>query len=69
MKCCICTQEIEVVRNDKGDVIWDRGNDAMPVKNGRCCNRCDQAVVHPFRMGRQEEAMFNALAIREEVGV
>lgn len=54
MKCCICTQEIEVVRNDKGDVIWDRGNDAMPFKDGRCCNRCDQAVVRPLRMGRQE---------------
>ena len=69
MKCCICTQEIEVVRNDKGEVIWDRGHDAMPFKDGRCCNRCDQDVVRPLRMGRQEEAMFNAFVIREEVEV
>ena len=38
------TEEIPVV----GD--WDKGNDAWPVADGRCCNHCDYSVVVPARM-------------------
>lgn len=45
MKCCICNEEIPVV----GD--WDKGNDAWPVRDGRCCNQCDLVWVVPARLG------------------
>lgn len=44
MKCCICENEIEPV----GD--WVHGNDAWPVKDGRCCNYCDMTVVVAARL-------------------
>lgn len=40
MKCCICKEEIGVEANG-----WDRGNNALPVKDGRCCNECNWSVV------------------------
>lgn len=43
-KCCICDGEIEAV----GD--WTSGNDAWPVAEGRCCNRCDMEVVVKARL-------------------
>lgn len=44
MKCCLCKKEIEV----KG--TWSQGNNANPVKDGRCCDRCDSEIVIPFRI-------------------
>lgn len=44
MECCICKQEIPPV----GD--WDKGNDAWPAADGRCCNECDILVVVPARL-------------------
>lgn len=44
MECCICNKEIPPV----GD--WDKGNDAWPAADGRCCNECDMAVVVPARI-------------------
>ena len=44
MKCCICKKEIEV----KG--TWNKGNNANPVKDGRCCDKCDNEIVIPFRI-------------------
>ena len=29
---------------------WDQGNNAEPVKAGRCCDDCDQRKVIPRRM-------------------
>tara|TARA_Y100000310_G_C20672167_1_gene810860 strand:- start:1130 stop:1291 length:162 start_codon:yes stop_codon:yes gene_type:complete len=43
MKCCICKGEIE----NKG--YWDKGNNALPVKDGRCCDKCNMTVVLPER--------------------
>jgi hypothetical protein len=45
MKCCICNCEIET----KG--TWTQGNNANPVKDGRCCDRCDEGIVIPTRIG------------------
>ena len=39
MKCCICGKEIE-----------DYGDNAEPVKKGRCCNFCNQTIVIPARI-------------------
>jgi len=44
MKCCICKKEIE----KKGS--WSKGNNANPVKDGRCCDNCDMTVVIPARI-------------------
>lgn len=40
MKCCLCGREIE-----------GYGNNAEPVKDGRCCDDCNDNVVLPVRIG------------------
>lgn len=40
MKCCICGKEFEG---------W--GNNANPVKDGTCCDDCNDNVVLPVRIG------------------
>ena len=40
MKCCICGKEFEG---------W--GNNANPVKDGTCCDDCNENVVLPVRIG------------------
>lgn len=44
MKCSICQKEIE---NNNG---WDKGHNAEPVNNGRCCDVCNATVVIPARL-------------------
>ena len=44
--CCICNKPIDAV----GD--WRHGNNAMPVKSGRCCSVCNADVVIPCRIFR-----------------
>jgi hypothetical protein len=48
MKCSICRNEIEV--KVFGSSIWDEGNNAYPVNEGRCCDDCDSSVVIPARL-------------------
>jgi len=45
LKCCICKKEI--IPNKIG---WGRGNNALPVKDGRCCDECNWSVVIPARL-------------------
>lgn len=45
MKCCICRKEIEIKLGG-----WDKGNNAEPVKSGRCCDVCNDIYVIPARM-------------------
>lgn len=45
MKCCLCNQEIEVEISG-----WDEGNNALPLKDGRCCDECNNAKVIPARI-------------------
>lgn len=52
LKCCICGNDIEKLRNDKGQVVWDQGNNAEPVAKGRCCNVCNTTRVLPTRIQR-----------------
>jgi hypothetical protein len=39
INCVICERPCEGL-----------GNNAMPVADGRCCNRCDDLIVTPARM-------------------
>tara|TARA_R100000306_G_C4275282_1_gene92236 strand:+ start:317 stop:514 length:198 start_codon:yes stop_codon:yes gene_type:complete len=50
MKCVICFGNIEKLRDPKtGEVAWDQGSNALPVKEGRCCGMCNLEVVLPAR--------------------
>ena len=51
--CSICFRPIEPNANG-----WAGGNNAEPVNDGRCCARCDDAVVTPARINvyRQHKA-------------
>lgn len=46
MKCCICEEEIPV----EPETGWKSGNNAEPVKKGRCCNECNWSRVIPARL-------------------
>lgn len=52
MKCCLCNGEIEKKFNTKRDIIWDSGNNAEPLKDGRCCDVCNTTKVIPERIKR-----------------
>ena len=41
MKCCIC-------KKDAGEF----GNNAQPVMEGSCCDKCNEGVVIPIRMAK-----------------
>jgi len=47
MKCSICFGEIAKVGT------WDKGNNAQPVNNGRCCDSCNVNIVVPARMAER----------------
>ncbi len=44
MKCCICGEQIEEVFS----------NNALPIKDGRCCNTCNDVYVIPARIAELE---------------
>ena len=50
MECCICKGEIEKKFNAKGKMVYDTGNNARPIKEGRCCDVCDATTVIPERI-------------------
>ncbi len=43
--CDICQSTIEVAPNG-----WDRGHNAWPVTEGRCCGPCNTEYVIPTRL-------------------
>ena len=49
-KSSICEGHIEPLRNDEGEIVWEGGNNAEPINNGRCCNECKMTVVIPARL-------------------
>lgn len=53
-RCCICDGHIEPLRDDSGEVVWEGGNNALPVQDGRCCDNCNMTVVIPARIARME---------------
>ena len=45
VKCVICGGKINAVGN------WKDGNNAEPIKTGRCCDDCNYEYVVPRRIG------------------
>ena len=50
MECCLCEGQIEEKYTPQGEMYWDSGNNAQPVKDGRCCGECNIMVVIPKRL-------------------
>jgi len=51
MKCCICEDVIKPQRNpDTGQIVWDQGHNAQPVRDGRCCGVCNYSIVLAARL-------------------
>jgi len=46
MKCCLCHKNIEI------EGTWKEGNNAAPLKKGRCCDTCNMTKVIPERLRR-----------------
>ena len=44
MKCCFCDNTIATHHG------WDKGNNANPVMDGRCCDTCNETIVIPTRI-------------------
>ena len=41
MKCSICGKDISpLLHPATGEVVWDQGNNAEPINDGRCCDVC-----------------------------
>ena len=49
-KCCICGGPIERKYTPDGRMYWDLGENAEPVKVGRCCGDCNMMEVIPARL-------------------
>ena len=50
LKCIICKGELDIHYDNNGKVIWDQGNNAQPVANGICCDKCNMDIVLPHRL-------------------
>ena len=46
-KCCIC-----------GTVFDGYGNNALPIKDGTCCDKCNEVFVFPARLHSSPEKLF-----------
>jgi hypothetical protein len=44
MECSICGHPIE------SKAGWDQGNNAEPIKEGRCCDWCNNNLVMALRL-------------------
>jgi hypothetical protein len=45
MECVICENKIK--EEPSG---WSKGNNALPFKQGRCCDVCNLRFVIPYRV-------------------
>ena len=50
LQCIICKGVIEKHYDDKGFMIWDQGNNAQPIAEGVCCDKCNMDIVLPTRL-------------------
>lgn len=48
-ECCLCGNKIYPQIKVSGD-YW--GHNALPLKNGRCCDSCNATKVIPERLKR-----------------
>ena len=47
MKCSICTNQIKPDANG-----WDKGHNAWPINDEKCCGECNDSVVVPIRLAQ-----------------
>jgi len=59
MKCVICGNEIEKKYTPTGKMYWDKGNNALPVQQGRCCDYCNSHIVIPARLKNYQLTVTN----------
>ena len=49
--CSICGDKVDLhLHPVTGEVYWDQGHNAAPIKDGRCCDDCNDTVVVPSRI-------------------
>ena len=59
MKCSICGKDIiPMLHPATGEVVWDQGNNAEPITDGRCCDHCNWNVVIPVRMVEMRKVQY-----------
>ena len=56
--CCICGNLVEVKMHE-GKVYWNQGENALPVKDGRCCLKCNWEIVVPARLNKANDEFDN----------
>jgi hypothetical protein len=51
MKCSICEDNIEEQEHPiTGEIFWNKGHNAEPINDGRCCDICNDTIVIVKRM-------------------
>ena len=45
MKCSLCKGEIDKHYTPEGEMFWDKGHNAQPLSDGRCCDSCNNKVI------------------------
>ena len=50
LKCVICNGSIEPEKTPDGQIYWEGGHNAHPVRDGRCCFKCVETVVFTARL-------------------
>jgi len=45
VRCSICNGYIKPLKNEDGEVVWEHGNNAQPINDGRCCDDCNADVI------------------------
>ena len=49
-KCVLCDGLLDVKRDKDGKIYWTKGNSALPLSEGRCCDDCNWTLVLPARL-------------------
>jgi hypothetical protein len=58
--CCICGEKVEEKVNlATGEIYWNQGENAMPLKEGRCCSFCNTMLVFALRLRLIDEERNN----------
>jgi len=58
--CCICGNPVEE-KIHEGKVYWNQGENALPVKDGQCCLKCNWEIVVPARLNKADDIFDNLL--------
>ncbi len=50
LDCCLCGKQIDEQVTKANKVYWTEGHNAEPLNKGRCCTKCNNEKVIPYRM-------------------